>query len=189
MQNLRLFRFVRALFSALTVWAISSAVNAEPATIISDTSLYQRPSYQAPVVAPLANGSQVELVARQGGWKQVKTESSSGWVRAYQVRSGVVNTDQQETSSGGFFSGLAALSRKASGLFSSDRKDYSFQRTATIGVRGLSEEELKNARPDFDQVKRMETYRSKSKPAKKFARKGGRKAIKLSHLPKSSAEK
>ncbi len=175
--------------AALVLWITSAAVAAETATIVSNTTVYQQPSFSAPQIAPLANGRQVELIARQGGWKQVQTGSVTGWVRSYQVRSGAISTSEQASSSGGFFSGLAALSRKASGLFSSDRKGYSFQRTATIGVRGLSEEDIKNARPDFEQIKQMESYRSKSKPAKKFARKGGRKAIKLAHLPKSTAEK
>lgn len=110
-------------------------------------------------------------------------------MRSYRVRSGSLSITEKQSASGGFFSGLASLSRKASGLFSRQRKDYSFQRTATIGVRGLSEEQIKNAKPDLDELKKMDSFRSNKEKNKLFVRQGNMKPIKISHMPKSGAEK
>jgi len=168
-----------------------SQSNAQSATIITDTSLYQRPSLQSSVENLLKAGTPVTVLSRLGGWKQVSypPNKASGWVRSYKVRTGTIIISEKEQQSGGFFSGLASLSRKASGLFSSDKKGYSFQRTATIGVRGLSEEQIKNAKPDLEQLKKMESFRSNKKKAKKYAQKGQLKTRRINHMPKSGAEK
>lgn len=167
----------------------ASSVLAENGTIISDTALYQRPSIQSNVVQQLKAGTLVSINSRSGGWKKIAiNKSHQGWVRSYRVRSGTLKISPQEQKSGGFFSGLASLSRKASGLFSSRKKDYSFQRTATIGVRGLSEEQIKNARPDLDELNKMETFRSNKSVAMKYARQGKLAAAKINHIPKSGAE-
>ncbi len=165
------------------------SISADPATIISDTALYQYPSFDAPTLAPLNSGQQVDSLGRSGSWNQISTENSqTGWVRSYQLRSGIVEISSQKETSGGFFSGLAHLSRKASGLFTSKNKGYSFQRTATIGVRGLSEEEIKNAKADLKELKKMESYRSNKNSAKRFANSGNLVAIKVVHMPPTNNE-
>ncbi len=179
-----------AKWTMIPAWFCASIVCAETATIVSTSSLYQRPTVQAPVVQHLTSGTSVDSLSRQGSWKQVTTpQGKTGWVRSYQVRSGNITTPDKKTESGGFFSGLANLSRKASGLFSSEKKDYSFQHTATIGVRGLSEEQIKNAKPNLKELKKMESFRISKRGTKKYARNGKLSAVKLGHLPASEAEK
>ena len=168
---------------------------AETATIVSSAPLYQHPAYDAPVIGQLNAGQSVELKDRSGGWKQVSTsnngDKNSGWVRSYQVRTGEITSVKQAPTSGGFLSGLASLSRKASGLFSSNNQDQnrrSDKAVATIGVRGLSEEEIKNASPDFKEMEKMEGFRVSKKSAKNYAGKGQRTSIKLAHMPRSKVE-
>ena len=162
---------------------------ADTATVISDTPLYQRPSIESSILGSVKAGSQVETLARHGGWKQISRARTNGWVRSYQLRPGIISVDNNDTSgSGGFFSSLASLSRKASGLFSSDKRDYSFQSTATIGVRGLSEQQIKNARPDYAQLKKLQSFRSNKNTTRAFASNGKLKPIKLAHMPKSEVE-
>lgn len=174
---------------AIIICSTTTTSLAEPATIVSDAKLHQRPTYLSPMIKQIKAGTQVELISRSGGWKKISTlEDVNGWVRSYQVRNGIIITERKKES-GGFFSSLASLSRKASGLFSSDKKDFSFQRTATIGVRGLSEEQIKNAQPDLHELKKMESYRSKKSKAKKFAKKGKLVKAKIEHMPKSKVEK
>ncbi|MCK5667383.1 MAG: hypothetical protein KAI17_28040 [Thiotrichaceae bacterium] len=175
----------------IIIYCISiSNVAAETATVVSDSSLYQRPAVQSSIVQQIKAGTTANIDSRLGGWKQISFNDISGWVRSYQVRSGNYSYIKQEQNSGGFFSGLASLSRKASGLFTSNnKKGYSFQNTATIGVRGLSEEQIKNAKADLNELKKMETFRSSRKNSKKYAKQGHLKAIKVSHMPKSGAEK
>lgn len=181
----------RLILIALTAGFSMSMAFAEPATVISDSPLYQRPSIQSGVILQLEAGTTVDHIARSGGWKQINLDSGeSGWVRSYQVREGTISIDSEpEQEQGGFFSSLAALSRKASGLFTRSSEGYSLPRTATIGVRGLSEEEINRAQADFEQLKKLERFRSNKKTSKKFAREGLLKAIRLAHLPKSGAEK
>jgi hypothetical protein len=169
----------------------SAIAYAQSATIISDTALYQSPRVtSSKIAASITAGTPVTIHSRLGGWKKISdVNGSEGWVRSYKVRSGAIVITEKEQNSNGFFSGLANLSRKASGLFSSEKKDYSFQRTATIGVRGLSEEQIKNAKPDMKQLNKMESYSSNKKSAHHYARIGQLQAHTISHLPKSRSEK
>jgi len=179
-----------SLFLLLLV--VSLTVKAAPATVISDSPLHQSPSLQSSVLVTLITGTKVETIKRTGGWKLVKTEGKRakfGWVRSYKVRQGNFTIVNREKNVGGFFSGLAKLSRKASGLFSSKKKEYNIQTTATIGVRGLSEEEIKNAQPDLKQLALLDSYKVSPKIASSFSQSGLLKAIKLAHFPKTGAEK
>lgn len=177
------------LFAAGILLYVPS-VFAETATIVSSAPLYQRPAYGAPTIGQLDAGLSVQLGARSGGWKQVTTSNKSGWVRSYKVRTGKITTVKQQSSSGGFLSGLANLSRKASGLFSSNRNNDRKRHgsVATIGVRGLSEEQIKNAKPNLKELEKMEKFRVNKKSAKSYARKGQRTPIKLAHMPRSQVE-
>lgn len=180
---------INQVITGLLLLLNASSGLAEKATVITDTALYQRPSIQSAIIQQLEAGTLVIIESRQGGWKKISLNTShQGWVRGYRVRSGHLRVDQQQQESGGFFSSLASLSRKASGLFSSNKKDYSFQRTATIGVRGLSEEQIKNASPDLRQLEKMETFRSNKSMARSYARQGKLVAAKINHMPKTRAE-
>lgn len=165
---------------------------ATPSIVIYDAHLYQYPSVQSSILANIKSATQVTTLKRSGGWKLIKTEDPkpiTAWIRSYQVRQGAIAIEKKANSNTSFFSSLASLSKKASGLFSSQKKDYSFQSTATIGVRGLSEEEIKNARPDLKQLKQFKKYRSSKKTTLAYAKKGKLFAIPLPHLKKSKAEK
>lgn len=166
-----------------------STARANDATVVSDSELYQRPSIQSSKIMSVKAGTPVTVESRLGGWKKISVgKKHTGWIRSYKVRTGTLQVSQKEQKSGGFFAGLASLSRKASGLFSSNKKDYSFQRTATIGVRGLSEEQIKNAKPDLLQLQKMETFRSNKSASRSYARLGKLVAAKIPHMPRSKAE-
>ena len=185
-HRLKLTRFRLLL---LVTFLTSTKVLASDATIISDTALYERPSIASPQTLFAKAGTPVTIVSRAGSWKEVNiADGSLAWVRSYKVRNGTIIITEKEKDSGGFFSGLASLSRKASGLFSSEKKGYSFQRTATIGVRGLSEEQIKKATPNLAELRKMESYRSSRKKTQAFAQKGKLKATQLTHLPRSEAQ-
>ena len=73
------------------------------------------------------------------------------------------------SSGGGFFSKLA---RGATGLLGGPTAGYSDARapTATIGIRGLSAEELRSARPNMSALQQMESYQVSEGDAAGFAR-------------------
>lgn len=180
----------RQFLCGLILLFITLPSMADRASIVSDTGLYQRPSVQSPVIKNLKAGTPVTVQSRQGGWKKVEVSKVlTGWARSYRVRSGTLDVTSRPQESGGFFSSLASLSRKASGLFSSNKREYSFQNTATIGVRGLSEEQIKNAQPDMDELKKMESFRSNKSVAKSFAQQGKLKATRIAHMPVTEVEK
>lgn len=175
----------------LFLFCLSTQVSAESATVVTDATLYRTPDIRAVKLKQLTSGTAVDFIKQVGSWKQISLlqEKNTGWVRSYQVRTGDITVTRETTESGGFFGALASLSRKASGLFSSERKDYSYQRTATIGVRGLSEEQIKNAQPDFAQLEKLESFREQKKVIQQFAASGQLQSRKLKHMPKSGREK
>ncbi len=132
--------------------------------IVREARVYMDASLSAPQVGTIRAGTRVSLFGRKGGWEEIFAESEEliGWVRSYQVRAGdyapQVEVDT-EPDSRGFLSGLAAFSRKASRFFSTSDSGAS-SGTATIGVRGLSESEIKSAKPDAAEFARMQGFAS-----------------------------
>ena len=86
-----------------------------------------------------------------------------------------------DSDSRGFLSGLASFSRKASSFFKSDSPAEN-SATATIGVRGLSEDEIKGAEADFAEFEKMQGFASGKERSAGFARKGGLSALKVPHI-------
>jgi len=56
---------------------------------------------------------------------------------------------------------------------------------ATTGVRGLNEEELKNAQYNEVEVVKLESYTQSPAQGQQFAKIGGLNPLKLSYLPES----
>ncbi len=139
-------------------------VSAEQGIIIRMSAVYDRASTTSQRVAQIEAGSRVSVFERKGGWKLIFSDEKAltGWVRSYQVRSGSyveAPTVETKSDSRGFLAGLASFSRKASSFFGVGDSPSS-TKTATIGVRGLSEEEIKSAVPDFEQLGKMAGYAS-----------------------------
>jgi hypothetical protein len=172
---------------ACTILLVSPVLAAEQqGVVVREASVHADASSAAKRLARLKAGSSVDVIAREGGWKQVGSEDLGvvGWVRSYQVREGdfgTTTTVENSSDSRGFLDGLASFSRKASRFFRGDGGNTS-QGTATIGVRGLSEEEIRAAKADFEQLELLEQFASDRKRAKKFARQGGLKSQKVPYL-------
>ena len=158
----------------------------EQGTVIRRAAVYADPSSAAERVGLLQAGARVSLFNRKGGWREIFSEEQAiiGWVRVYQVRQGNFDTavsDDGGADSRGFLAGLASFSRKASGFFSQDSTTASSS-TSTIGVRGLSEVEIKSARADFGELEKMKKFASSERRVKAFAARGGLKASKVPHI-------
>jgi hypothetical protein len=111
----------------------------------------------------------VSIFSRQGGWKEIFSEQHSiiGWVRGYQVREGSAAPVVETTNEASFFK--------------SDRSATS-SGTATIGVRGLSEDEIKTAQADFAEFEKMQRFASNGKRAGSFARQGKLSSTRVPHI-------
>jgi len=172
----------------LLVSLVAFAQTAPEGVIVRQATVYADASSAAQPVGRIKAGTRVSVFGRQGGWKEIFSEKKAltGWVRVYQVREGdyapqVVNTQEDEEDSRGFLAGLASFSRKASGFFTQDDSATSTG-TATIGVRGLSEEEIKSAKADFRELKKLKKYSSSRKRMSKFKSGGGLKSSKVPHI-------
>src|SRR5262245_4515012 len=113
------------LLAALALPAL--AATSQTATVTRTAELRATPTLDGALVTSLPADAKVDVLKRVGGWYRVKAGDSEGWVRMWLLR----------------------LSAPAGGVavLSSGRSTSTYT-TATTGVRGLSEEELKNAKPN-----------------------------------------
>ncbi len=148
---------------------LSAALQAgEPGTVIKSSELKSKPFADASSSGTLEASTRIEIISRQGAWMQVKSaKGSSGWVRMLNVR-----TDAASQSSD---SGADKLGK----LY----KTGSSGSAVTTGVKGLSAEDLKQARPNQADVQKMNNYRSTSNDARQFAQQGKLAAQQVDYLP------
>jgi hypothetical protein len=162
-------RTVCGILVLLLAWPLVCA--AEPARMGKSDSLREKPFGDARVVGKLAAGQTVEIRKREGGWYQVAAGGKSGWVRMLSVRR---TTAAAAVSAG-------SLSQVASGRAGTGKI------VATTGVRGLSEESLREAAFSEAAVAAAERYRVGTTEADRFAREGGLRPRQVPALPVPSA--
>ena len=116
-------------------------------------------------VKSLPDNTSLKVLQRAGGWTKVDAGGQSGWVRVFHLRFPVVAETGATSSGSNVLSGLGS----ALGF---GRQRSQNATIATTGIRGLSSEELKNAAPNGEALKRMQSYRSDAGGAERFAREG-----------------
>lgn len=145
-----------------TLWA------GEQAYTIRPTELKSKPYSDAQTLTTLPPRSQVEVLARQSSWTQVKSPSFKGWVKMLSLR-----LDSSGQSKRGD-NGLMALFNVASTGRSSS--------TVTTGIRGLSEEQLKNTKPNPAALQAGKRYAVSRQEAQRFAAEGKLQAQSVGYL-------
>ena len=147
--------------AALLAWLIPSAYAAETGYTLKATEVKDKPFLDANTLVTLPEKTTVEIVTRQGAWMQIKTaDLKQGWIRMLSVRLGT--PDQKPQSSGSLLSALSIGSRPKPSTNS----------TVTTGVRGFSEEDLANAKPNAAEVEKMKGFSSTPEQATKLAADG-----------------
>lgn len=144
-------KFILALGTILLSGVLHAA---ESGTVIKDDDIKAEPYRDAKSIAILKSGDKIDILKKDGGWLQVKSAKGKGWVRMLSIRKGDMRKGSDNAS------GLIGL---ASGRAGTGKV------VATTGIRGLSEEELKAAKFDEEEVKRAESYASSKTEAAKFA--------------------
>jgi len=152
MSMLNLRRLAAGLLLALPATVLA----ADPGTLGRADALRAKPFADAKVVQSLAAGARVEILARNGGWYQVKAGSRSGWVRMLSVRRSAAPVGNN----------IAGLANVASGRAGTGTV------STTTGVRGLDSEELTTATFNEAQVAKAESYRVSHGEAQAFAKAG-----------------
>ncbi len=147
--------------------AAGTALAGDTGTLLKRDNLMAEPFRDAKTMGSLAKGDSVEILNKQGGWFQVKTAKGSGWVRMLSVRRGEARKGSVDAS------GILGLASGRAGTG---------QVVATTGIRGLSEEELKAAKYNEAEVKRVDSYAVTQAEAKKFAAEAKLVARKVDYL-------
>ncbi len=154
--------------------------------VVRSATLYAGANRGAERVGRIDAGTPVTIFGRKGGWQEIYSEQKAlvGWVRTYEVReveSGAPLQTEARSDSRGFLAGLATFSRKASRFFGGGNSNTG-SGTATIGVRGLSEAELKSAQPDLRELERMRGFASNASRSARFGREGELRTHRIQYL-------
>lgn len=152
------------LFSFLAV----SAHAEQTAYTVRSTEIKQQPFSDAPTVATLSENTQVNILSRQGGWMNISSEQGSGWVRLLSLRSSSTASKKGDS---GLISLLNVGRTGSSGV------------TVATGVRGLSEEDLKNARPNPRELEKLRRYAVNKPQAQNFAHAAKLKTQQMDYQP------
>ena len=158
---------MKTLIKILLITVLGTNIHAlagDAATAIKMDSLRAEPFADAKSVGSLAKNESVEILAKKGAWLQVKSKKTTGWVRLLSVKRGAASNSG---------SGLSDI---ASGRTGTGKV------VSTTGIRGLSAEELKAAKFNEDEMKKMESYQTSASDAQSYAAAGGLSANKMAYL-------
>ena len=152
----------------LLLGCVSAAWAGDLAYTMRPTELKAKPYTDAQTLTTLPPRSQVEVLERQSSWTQVRSASFSGWVRMLSLRYEASGQKKRGDS------GLMALFNVASTGRSGS--------TVTTGVRGLSEEQLKNTKPNPQALQAGKRYAVSRQEAERFAAEGKLHAQSVDYL-------
>jgi flagellar basal body rod protein FlgF len=151
----------RSLSIILLALALPAIAATQSGTTTRPAELRATPVADGKLLKALPANAKVDVLKRTGGWYQVKTaEGTEGWVRMWLVR---------------FSAASGAFGRDSVAVLGSGRSGSTYT-TATTGVRGLSEEELQNAKPNPAAVAALERLAVAPDDARTFAKQGSLKA-------------
>lgn len=157
----------------VAIWLLAglgALAHAESGVVVRATELKDKPFADANTLATLSENSSVNITGRQGAWMQVNASSKNGWVKMLSVRtgSGEVGSGQQV---GGLLAGASVFKSGSSGS------------TTTTGVKGLSEEEIRNANPNPNELAKLDRLGTNADDASKFAKQAKLASAKVEYLP------
>ena len=169
------------LYTCAGLICLSTVVCAEEtARIVRDTVLRAEASHASAEVMAIPAGTEITPIARSRLWVRVSTKSDvpkTGWVRLNYLRGRPAAAASKPSRSNPF----AGFSRSVSGFLGGFRSRGAPRptQTTTIGVRGLTAEELTAARPNVQALQAVAQYTSSRSAAEKFADSGGLSSRKL----------
>lgn len=166
MNAMSLLRFLLVVFLAAAPWLVQAQ---EQAFTNRSTELKDKGAADGKTVATLPENTAVKVTQRAGGWTRVEAGTQSGWVRAFHLRFPSTVESTSSSAAGGLLGSLG---------FGGTKKAT----TATVGVRGLSAEDFKNANPDVAAVQRMASYRVDKGTAERFAHEAKLSTVSINYL-------
>lgn len=157
----------KILITILALLAATAASAAETGTALKNDSLRAEPYSDARSVGSFTRGDKLDILDKKGAWLKVKTAKSSGWVRLLSVKRGALGKSNDAAGVLGLATGRAGTGQVVS----------------TTGVRGLSEEDLKAAKFNEEEIKKLEASGISGTEAQQFAAAGSLNPRKLDYLP------
>ena len=176
----------------IVVGLFSHLAHAGAGVIVHETDLRDRPSFSSNKVVWLPIGLEVTPLKRQGGWTQVQVDGHKhkGWVRRYTMRTNVPEGTYEKvdlkTGSGAIKDGFKSIGASLTGLFSGvKKKDHNEGNlTTTVGIRGLSAQDIASAKPDPQAFEEFLSFEATSASAQKFAANENLSPLEMKFLPK-----
>ncbi len=174
--------FLHLTRAALTSVLVSTAVCAIAQTETLQTkqaiSLREQPSNSATTLANLPAGTSVtRLPQRSGPWMQVQTGTGQvGWVHLFELTASNASAPASN--------GLTGALRGLSGFLNrGSTSGGTTVATSTVGIRGLSKEDIQNAAPNTAAVDRLEQFRVDDAQARRYASERSLHAQAIAPLP------
>jgi len=162
---------MKYLYTLFLCFSLAAPVSAEQiAYTVRSTEIKQQPFSDAPTVARLGENASVNILSRQGGWVKISSGQASGWIKMLSLR--YTGTASKKGDTG--LQSLINVGRSGSSGI-----------TVATGVRGLSEEDLKNARPNPRELEKLQNFAADKSAAAKFASEANLKTQRLDYLPAS----
>lgn len=161
-MKIKLHRLIRLGFISLFCCLVHAN---QPGQMVTDAELKNEPTPKAKTLDKLKAGQSVEIKERRGGWYATQTDKLTGWVRMLHIR---MLSSEKTTSN----TNLGALTNSRRG-----------DSTIATGIRGLSEEQIKKAKEDILELRRLDNWMATEKEALQYA-----KEAKLS-LPSTNSKK
>lgn len=158
---------------ALALIVSATAAAAAPGTVLRDEKLYSQPTSSSSVMASVVKGAGVEILAKEGGWLRVTAGQSTGWIRLLSVRAGA-----------GGVGGVGVGDVVGAATTRSDPSRV----VAVAGLRGLNDEDLKQARFNAGELARLDRFKVTPAQARSFARQSGLVAVNVPALPEPGPE-
>jgi len=152
--------------SLIPILYVGMSSAAEKASALKNDSLRTEPYADAKISGSFVRGESLEIIKKQGAWLQVKAKKGSGWVRLLSIKRGVTASSNQAA-------GVLAVASGRAGTG---------QVVSTTGVRGLSEQELKAAKFNEEEVKTLESYTLSAEKGRAFAKAGNLNSVAFKNL-------
>lgn len=165
--------------AATTSWAQPSS---DALLIKRSTELREGPGDATRSLAPLpAQTALTRLPARQGAWIQVRlSNGTTGWVHMFDTSPAAAPTPASNMATGAL-RGISNLLNRGSAQANPNSA------TATVGIRGLSAEDIANAQPNLAALSQVDALRSDAIQARRFAAEAALQVRTVEPLPQPPA--
>lgn len=172
-------RIVAILLTAILLCRVTSAEAAEKGLVLRASDLLAQPFIDAAKSGPLTANQPVTIIQRRGAWANVEAGGKTGWVR-------VLNLRLEPGAAGAARPGGA---RPSGGNPMSLLQTGSSGRTVTTGVKGMDEEDIRNATPDYAELELLGTLAASADDARATATKANLKENAVDYLDKGRSRK